>query len=87
MFSVWEVGGITVLNTVKLLDAVLAQELGALCRPQCCQHCVVSIWSKHCVRDTVLAVFWTNIVRDTVFGDAVGTKNMRHRVAPYQLLA
>ena len=48
MFSVGEVGGITVLNTVKLLDAVLAQELGALCCPQCC---------KHCVGDTVLVDF------------------------------
>ena len=87
MFSGWIVSGIAVVNTVKLLDVVLAQEQRTLCRPQCCQHCVVSMWFEHCVRDTVLAVFWTNIVRDTVFGDAVGTKNMRHRVAPYQLLA
>ena len=49
--------GITVLNTVKLLDAVLAREQGALCRPQCCQHCVVGMWFKHFVGDTVLADF------------------------------
>jgi len=37
--------GIAVVNTVKLLDAVLAREQGALC----CQHCVVGLWLKHCV--------------------------------------
>ena len=63
--------GIAVVNTVKLLDAVLGGEQGALCRPPCSEHCVVSMWFKHCVLDTVLAEFCGNTVGDTDFCDAV----------------
>ena len=47
---------------------MLAQEQGAQCCPLCCQHCVVGLWFRHCVADTVLAEFWDNTVRDTDFG-------------------
>mgnify|MGYP000721602883 CR=1 FL=1 len=57
VFWDWVVSGIAVVNTVKLLDAVLGGEQGALCRPPCSEHCVVSMWFKHCVWDTVLAEF------------------------------
>jgi hypothetical protein len=45
VFSGWTVSVIAVVNTVKLLDAVLAQEQGTLCfwflvQTLCCGHCV-----------------------------------------------
>jgi len=55
-----ELRGIAVLNTVKLLCAVLEQELGTLCCLLCCEHCVVGLWFRHCVRSTVLGVLWRN---------------------------
>ena len=56
------------LNTVKLLSAVLAREQGAQCRPLSCQHCVAGLWFKHFVGDIVLAEFWENTVSDADFG-------------------
>ena len=70
--------GIAVLNTVKLLCAVLAREQGTLCRPPYCQPCVVGMWFRHFVGDTVFGEFWENTVGDTVFGDIVATGNMPH---------
>lgn len=35
----------------------------------------------------MLAKFWGNTVGDAAFGDAVGTKNMWHRVALHQFFS